>query len=247
MNYCLMKIEGKINSGLLKAFLKNSLKFLIPVLLLTSNYVIFSQDTDGDGVNDDVDLDDDNDGIPDALECPLVNVDFMLDGPFDTNGSGTGTFIQSSGGTGTWGITQNFTGGNFTGGDIGANGDLFFGYDGPNVAAGGWDLNSVFTVTGAGNLQIALIGNQGEGDAFGSRFSNYTIQWTGGLGDAIMVDPLSQTNIGNGAVITNGSSFTQLDCELAGIPGVSCNGPAVSNSSIAVSYTHLTLPKKRIV
>ena len=34
------------------------------------NYPYSLQDFDGDGVNDDVDIDDDNDGIPDAIESP---------------------------------------------------------------------------------------------------------------------------------------------------------------------------------
>ena len=44
------------------------LKFLFVVIFLTTNN-IYSQDSDGDGVIDSIDLDDDNDGIPDTYEC----------------------------------------------------------------------------------------------------------------------------------------------------------------------------------
>ncbi|MEM6316095.1 MAG: Ig-like domain-containing protein [Bacteroidota bacterium] len=40
--------------------------------------VTVSPDSDGDGVSDAVDLDDDNDGLPDLVECPFVEVTFTL-------------------------------------------------------------------------------------------------------------------------------------------------------------------------
>lgn len=43
-------------------------KLLIVLVLLISNN-IFAQDSDGDGIADSVDLDDDNDGILDTYEC----------------------------------------------------------------------------------------------------------------------------------------------------------------------------------
>ncbi len=42
-------------------------------LLLTGMPTVYAQDTDGDGVADSVDLDDDNDGILDTDECTTVS------------------------------------------------------------------------------------------------------------------------------------------------------------------------------
>ncbi|MGB5418689.1 LamG-like jellyroll fold domain-containing protein, partial [Algibacter sp.] len=50
------------------------LKILFVTILLFSN-TIYAQDSDGDGIADSTDLDDDNDGIIDALECQNLLVD----------------------------------------------------------------------------------------------------------------------------------------------------------------------------
>ena len=42
-----------------------------------------AQDSDGDGILDLVDLDDDNDGIPDSVEFPCTRFDYALNAPLD--------------------------------------------------------------------------------------------------------------------------------------------------------------------
>lgn len=52
-------------------------------------YAVVCVDTDGDGVNDNVDLDDDNDGILDSVEDPNIDGDNNpLTDPFDLDGDG---------------------------------------------------------------------------------------------------------------------------------------------------------------
>jgi gliding motility-associated-like protein len=45
-------------------------------------------DTDGDGVTDVIDLDDDNDGVLDTVECPVVSPNILVNGTFDSNTAG---------------------------------------------------------------------------------------------------------------------------------------------------------------
>jgi hypothetical protein len=45
-------------------------------------------DTEGDGVTDVLDLDDDNDGVLDTVECPNVSTNILVNGTFDTDKTG---------------------------------------------------------------------------------------------------------------------------------------------------------------
>jgi len=69
--------------------------------------VAYATDTDLDGVTDDLDLDDDNDGILDTVECPAT--DIVTNGTFTTNLTGwtAGTGWAFSSGTAT--NTNDFT------------------------------------------------------------------------------------------------------------------------------------------
>ena len=200
---------------------------LISLSILFSS-PLHAQDADNDGVPDAVDKDDDNDGILDTEECPLTNAQFTL-GSGGTNGNVSGTAVLPSGTSGTWQITQTFfNGGSYTTGGVGTSGDLFFDYNG----TGTWDLTSTFTVNFMGNtdFQMALIGNQGQGDDFGSRFGNYTISWIGGTGDAKMMDPLDQTETADEAFVSNGGNFIQRNCRPT-FPNSQCkNSVAMKNN-----------------
>ncbi|WP_298782643.1 Ig-like domain-containing protein, partial [uncultured Polaribacter sp.] len=61
-------------------------------------YITVLTDTDGDGVSDLVDLDDDNDGILDTLECTLI--------PTTITGGQTGTLTDGSGATADYSISE---------------------------------------------------------------------------------------------------------------------------------------------
>ncbi|MFP3598628.1 thrombospondin type 3 repeat-containing protein [Chryseobacterium sp. SIMBA_029] len=53
----------------------NKIKLLLFYTFLTFSFSVNSlqaQDTDGDGIANSTDLDDDNDGIPDTVECPSI-------------------------------------------------------------------------------------------------------------------------------------------------------------------------------
>jgi len=69
---------------------------MILLMSVLSINLIYAQDTDGDGVLNTVDLDDDNDGIPDSVECPGNNI--VTNGSFTTNANGWS--VDSA-----WGIT----------------------------------------------------------------------------------------------------------------------------------------------
>ena len=65
-------------------------------------YTVCDQDTDGDGINDSLDLDSDNDGIPDIIEAGGVdtNNDGRVDNDTDTDNDGwANTFDSDNGGT----------------------------------------------------------------------------------------------------------------------------------------------------
>lgn len=58
-------------------------RFLVLLLFLFSCSIVSAQDNDGDGIQNSVDLDDDNDGIPDNIECPGNNI--VSNGNFNTS------------------------------------------------------------------------------------------------------------------------------------------------------------------
>ena len=179
---------------------------------------VTTNDPDADGINNVCDLDDDNDGILDTVECngTLTPATFVLvdDGVLD--GNEAGTIALPSGGTGTWDITHAFTNGEIEQYALSTNNELYFFYDDDASAGTTWTLdNATFSIasTSGTDLQIVLHGyidasGQVPNDGFGSRFSNYTITWTGG-GNAIINDPINQLNLADGSAIASGTTFTQ--------------------------------------
>ncbi|MCF7566944.1 T9SS type A sorting domain-containing protein [Sabulilitoribacter arenilitoris] len=67
-------------------------KTLFVAVLFSAN-AIMAQDTDGDGIQDSVDVDDDNDGILDAVECGMV---------YSLENVGNSSFEEPSVSNGTW-------------------------------------------------------------------------------------------------------------------------------------------------
>ena len=131
-----------------------------------------------DGVADDIDLDDDNDGILDEVECPNTNATFTLTSA-GTTGDESGNLILPSGDEAAWNITQTYAnGGNFDNVGINPDGDVYFSYSGGSD----WDLTANFQViyNGSSPFNLALVGNQGVNATFGSKFSTYTISWEDG-------------------------------------------------------------------
>ena len=109
----------------LKSFLLKPTQFftklsLVAMLLLLGMTQTYAQDADGDGYADAVDLDDDNDGILDEDECPIVFYDWT---PTDSTSSSTSATIIGNGVIAT--ITGNVTGTTYGSGGN-ANGSTVF-------------------------------------------------------------------------------------------------------------------------
>ncbi|WP_348714254.1 VCBS domain-containing protein, partial [Tenacibaculum sp. 190130A14a] len=164
-------------------------------------------DTDGDLIPNRVDIDDDNDGILDLEECSSSPV------TFSSTTATTGTLnLPNAGGTANWSISNTGQSSIVSSG-VSDNDELYFVYDG----SGNWTLTSVFEITSipsGADLQMKLDGfvDKTSSDfsaSFGSKFSTYTISWTGGVGDAQVFDPAGNQIIGGGQTISNGGSFTQ--------------------------------------
>ncbi len=69
--------------------------FLFFSIFMINPFIAFSQDTDGDGIADINDLDDDNDGIPDELECLRFN-SVIVNGGFEDPGDFSNYVIRSA-------------------------------------------------------------------------------------------------------------------------------------------------------
>ncbi|MDH7444066.1 DUF7507 domain-containing protein, partial [Aquimarina sp. 2201CG14-23] len=189
------------------------------VQTLTVTVTATGPDSDNDGEPDSSDLDNDNDGILDSVECngTLQPGVFTATNDGNVDGNESGTITLPSGTAATWNITHSFTNGQLEQFGLSTNNELYFYYN--RVAAGNWDLDAAnFSVAaGAADIQLALFGYvdadaqipEPPGPDFGSRFGTYTISWVGGTGDAIINDPINQTDQADGATITNGGNFTQ--------------------------------------
>ncbi|WP_459211182.1 lectin-like domain-containing protein [Aquimarina rhabdastrellae] len=156
---------------------------------------------------DSVDLDTDNDGITDAVECSLVHADFEITSN-NQNGTENGTYDFDGQDSGTWDITA--SGFNtITNQGVSPLGGIYFMYRGNSSSNGFWSLDATFNIP-TNNTENALVlyGRTG-GEDFLSRFNIYTITWTGGDGNAVIRDPQDQLVENDGSFLTNGSSFTQ--------------------------------------
>ncbi|WP_299110200.1 VCBS domain-containing protein, partial [uncultured Tenacibaculum sp.] len=164
-------------------------------------------DSDGDLVPNRVDIDDDNDGILDLEECTNSPT------TFSSLTATTGTLnLPNAGGTAVWSISNTGQSSIVSSG-VSDNDELYFVYTG----GGNWNLTSVFDITSipsGADLQLKLEGfvdktSPDFSASFGSKFSTYTISWTGGVGDAQVFDPAGNQIVGGGQTVSNGGSFTQ--------------------------------------
>ena len=164
-------------------------------------------DSDGDGLADVCDQDDDNDGILDVNECELSTATFSS----TTTTTGNLT-LPNSGGTANWNISNTGQTSIVSSG-LSDNNELYFVYTGNS----GWNLTSDFEITNVpagANVQLRLDGfvdktGGGFSTSFGARFSTYTISWVGGAGDAVVYDPRGDQIVGGQQNLANGNSFTQ--------------------------------------
>ena len=173
-------------------------------------------DTDNDGVADDIDIDDDNDGILDTIEERNFSIaDFTVTD--QTGNDSSGTFEFDSGVLGSFSFEENSAEEILLeASGASPDGGLFFIFRGDT----NFEFEANFSATPAdpdNDIQLALIGNSKPDSSFtgnlgfGSRFSEYTISWTGGDPDAsaLIIDPAEQIVQGDGARLTNGGTFNQ--------------------------------------
>ncbi len=230
--------NGPVDScGLLISGVSGSCPIPTTTIWIDKCLQIGCPDLDNDLVMDAIDVDDDNDGIPDLADCP-DNFEpgvFTL-GSNNANGNEDGDLTLPSGDIGQWRLTSSFpnTDGSYVNGGITNTNDIFFQYTGDSD----WDLQVNFSLNYADTenriVQMAFFGNTETALAYGSRFSSYTISWSGGYGNAVMYDSTDQTSLSDGAFLNNGGTFTQedcstwstnisLECEGAGMAGIRNN------------------------
>ncbi|WP_282133667.1 Ig-like domain-containing protein [Cellulophaga baltica] len=175
-----------------------------------SNHPLF-QDIDGDTIGDACDDDDDNDGIADALECTAANGviltgddSLLLTGEYD-NGDG---------------VNQQFT--------ITSTEYNILDKTGPadNGLQVRWNqgtdptVEMILSVEQPINaiqqaIRVSSYEMNSDVGAIQNADKTITITWPGG-GTAVLSDPLGETDLGNGAVITSGTPF-QVAPEAAGL------------------------------
>lgn len=137
--------------------------------------------------------------------CNLTDATFtsVPDGD-DTDGNESGDYTFDTT-IENWSISSSFSNTSGTVLDFGSSpqGGIYFRYDGNSS----WDLSATFTISGSS--QITFYGNMGTNDGLQAKFGSYTLSWVGGSGDAIIYDPLNQTNYNDGDSFSNGDTFTQ--------------------------------------
>ena len=198
------------------------------VPLITDSDFRDQLDSDGDGIINLVDIDNDNDGILDSVEEQIFSVaDFTVTNQTGNDSSGTFEFDNSVLGSFSFeessveDITLEASGASPDGG-------LFFIFRGDT----NFEFQSSFSATPENpddDIQLALFGNAKPDSTFtgnlgfGSRFSEYTITWAGGdpAASALIVDPAGQIVQGDGAQLSNGGTFNQTGA-----------GTAISNDEL---------------
>jgi len=160
--------------------------------------------------------------IPLALGLSLAapaQAQFIFSG---TSTGGTIDYDNDGVSDGTWNISN--SGQNSIKSFFPAEGGVGFEYNGPNS---GWDLTSNFDVAFNDpdiTFQLTLFGNNDNpgNNRFGSRFSNYSLNWTGGTGAATVNDPDPGGEI---TAITHGSSSVNfMQTTSSTIPATTENG-----------------------
>ncbi|MBU3024300.1 gliding motility-associated C-terminal domain-containing protein [Zobellia galactanivorans] len=169
------------------------------------------EDIDGDTIGDACDEDDDNDGITDALECTPAK---------GSVSSGDGTLLLVGEYNNGNGVNQQFT---ITSTEYNIEDKTGPAYNGLQVR---WNQGTDPTVQMTLTLQAPVNAVQqavrvssyepnSEVGAVQNADKTVTITWPGG-GTAVLSDPLGETDLGNGAVITSGTPF-QVAPDAAGL------------------------------
>lgn len=165
-------------------------------------------DTDNDSVVDICDLDDDNDGILDAVECMPSTGTMAIGTP------NSGTIAYADGTSGTWSLSATYTeyggGANASSIDsegVNGNGHYWVQFTGDHFNNGGYDVEFTFSLAGP-DAWITFLPNMGTGSNLQNNLIDFTISWTG-AGNAILNDPDNQLSLADGTAISNGTSFNQ--------------------------------------
>lgn len=171
-------------------------------------------DTDGDGISDGIDIDDDNDGILDTDECPPVT------GSVDSGNNTTNiTGFYASNGNSVLGFTINPE---YASGVLSSTSGVQIRWDqGTTDAITTVDL--ILDTPSTGTLKSVILGNGAEGVTAGTQnaYKEITLTWSGG-GSAVLNDPLDEVtgrvtgdvlNSGDIIEINNGVRYSLQDTE----------------------------------
>ncbi|XMO87727.1 LamG-like jellyroll fold domain-containing protein [Algibacter sp. AS12] len=195
---------------------------LFAIVFLSTN-TIHAQDADLDSITDSVDLDDDNDGIPDEDECGLPLLANSLSG--EGTNSISGTFesgVMSSDFSLSSPSLVEIPSGNpvpveFTSFTTNVTDGVLITWDEGYVNPGNvFDIAFVLQEAQNGKLSSLRVGNNARSSTYGAQNADkeITITWPGGS-TAVLNDPLNEIlNYPHGSVITSGAV---LDCSSGGV------------------------------
>ncbi|WP_189342890.1 Ig-like domain-containing protein, partial [Ulvibacter litoralis] len=170
-------------------------------------------DTDGDSIGDACDLDDDNDGILDKLECPSV-IGAVNSGNNTTSLTG---FYESEGNS-VLGFTINTE---YASSVLTSTSGIQIRWD--QEADPTTTIDLILDAPISGRLDSVVLGNGAEGVTVGTQnsFKEIVLTWSGG-GSAVLYDPLDEVtgrvtgdilSSGDIIVINNGVSYSLEDTE----------------------------------
>ena len=195
--------EGGVDSGMLN--------YEAPTFLLDNATLNACTDTDGDGINDLFDIDDDNDGIPDIdeHECSTVTPTFDLVAAAAkiaigelTNAQGTAPFTMAFNN-----LNSNLVAGNFTT----TGGGIHYTISDTNNG----NYSHTTRILGEeGNIPLAnvqwgpnLVGNTNSANDNGAQ--TIVLEWSPSLFTGIVIDPDNQLDVASGTIINSGQTIVQ--------------------------------------
>ncbi|WP_226975887.1 Ig-like domain-containing protein [Zobellia nedashkovskayae] len=201
-------IPGGVSQGIGTS--KDNLQQAIECSECNPNHPLYN-DEDGDSIGDACDEDDDNDGITDALECTPAKGSILTG---DDSLLLTGEYNNGDG------VSQQFT---ITSTEYNISDKTGPAYDGLQLR---WNQGTDPTVQITLTLQepvnavqqgirVSYYEPNSEVGGIQNADKTITITWPGG-GTAVLSDPLGETDLGNGAVITSGTPF-QVAPDAAGL------------------------------